>query len=57
MIKNFFKDRIAELNNVTWPTQKQAIHAMVMVLTIMLLVGVFLGITDLLLNKAVLKFI
>jgi preprotein translocase SecE subunit len=57
MIKNFLKDRISELHNVTWPTQKQAIHSMVMVLTIMLLIGVFLGFVDLLFNKVVLKFI
>lgn len=39
----FFKSRISELQNVTWPTRKQAIHAMILVLVIMLLVGLFLG--------------
>ena len=39
----FFKDRISELSNVTWPTRKQAVHSMILVLVIMLIVGVFLG--------------
>lgn len=39
----FFKNRISELQNVTWPTRKQAIHAMILVLVIMFIVGVFLG--------------
>lgn len=42
----FFKNRISELQNVTWPTRKQAIHAMILVLVIMLIVGVFLGGVD-----------
>ncbi len=52
-LKNFFTDRIAELHNVTWPTRKQAIHSMILVLTIMLLVGIFLGIIDYLLTVGV----
>lgn len=53
-VKNFFKERLGELNNVTWPTQRQAVHSMILVLTIMLLVGVFLGFVDSGLSKAVL---
>ncbi|MDH3324571.1 MAG: preprotein translocase subunit SecE [Candidatus Peregrinibacteria bacterium] len=56
-MKNFFKDRIAELHNITWPTKAQAIHAMVLVVVIMLLVGVSLGIIDYFLNQAVLQFL
>ena len=54
---NFFKDRILELSNITWPTQKQAIHSMITVLTIMLLVGIFLGGVDWVLNELVLTLI
>ena len=54
---NFFKDRIGELNNVTWPTQKQAIHSMILVLVIMLIVGIFLGFVDSGLNKIVLALL
>ena len=57
MIKKFFADRIAELHNVTWPTKKQAIHSMILVLSIMLLVGVFLGVVDSFLKQIVLQFL
>jgi preprotein translocase SecE subunit len=54
MIKNFFKHQIAELHNVTWPTKKQAVHAMITVIIVMLLVGLFLGILDYIFNEGVL---
>ena len=54
LMKNFLNDRLGELHNVTWPTRKQATHAMIIVLVIMLLVGIFLGITDYALNQLVL---
>lgn len=52
-IYNFFKVRWGELNNITWPTKKQALHSMVLVLVIMLIVGIFLGFIDAALSKAV----
>ncbi len=52
-MKNFFKDRIGELHNVTWPTSKQAVHSMILVLTVMLLTGLFLGFVDYLLTEGV----
>lgn len=45
-MKKIFGPYISELNNVTWPTQKQAIHSMIIVLTIMALTGVFLTLVD-----------
>jgi preprotein translocase subunit SecE len=56
-IQMFFKDRVGELNNVTWPTQKQAVHSMILVLIIMLIVGVFLGFVDAILSEIVLYLI
>lgn len=53
-MKNYLKDRIGELHNITWPTRKHAVHSMILVLVIMLIVGVFLGVVDYLLNQAVL---
>lgn len=50
----FVKDKISELNNVTWPTRQQATHSMILVLVIMLLCGLFLGFVDNFLSKAVL---
>ncbi len=51
---NFIRNAVSELHNVTWPTRTQAIHSMITVLSIMLLVGVFLGIVDYLFNEAIL---
>ncbi|MCK5461319.1 preprotein translocase subunit SecE [Candidatus Gracilibacteria bacterium] len=56
-MKKFLHERIGELHNVTWPTQKQAIHSVILVLIIMLITGVFLGIIDFMLNKGVLLMI
>lgn len=56
-IQNFIKMRVGELNNVTWPTQKQAVHSMILVLTIMLIVGFFLGVVDAFLSEVVLYLI
>lgn len=53
-MKNFLQDRIGELHNVTWPTRKQAIHSVILVLIIMLLTGLFLGLIDYFLNEGVL---
>jgi len=53
-MEKFFKDRIAELHAVTWPTKNQATHAMITVLVIMLLVGLGLTLADYLLNEGVL---
>jgi len=56
-MEKFFKDRIAELHAVSWPTKQQAIHAMITVLVIMLLVGVALTIVDYLLNEVILNLL
>ena len=54
---NFFKDRINELYNITWPTRKQAIHSMIVVLSVVLITGLILGVLDYAFNIAVLKLI
>ena len=56
-MEKFFKDRVAELHAVSWPTKQQAIHSMITVLVIMLLVGVALTIVDYLLNEAILNLL
>lgn len=56
-MEKFFKDRVAELHAVTWPTQRQASSAMITVLVIMLLVGLALGFADFLLSESVLFFL
>ncbi len=57
MLGKFLKDRLSELNAVTWPTQKQAIHSSVTVLVIMFVIGLLLTLMDAGLNEIVNKFI
>lgn len=45
-LNRFWKAHLAELHNMTWPSQKRAKHATFVVLFIMLLTGVFLGLVD-----------
>ncbi|MCF7812692.1 preprotein translocase subunit SecE [Candidatus Gracilibacteria bacterium] len=54
MLKKFIRERVSELHNVTWPTRRQAVHSMIIVLVIMLLVGLFLGVLDYIFNQGVL---
>lgn len=56
-MEKFFKDRIAELNAITWPTQKQAIHAGITVLTVMGVVGIILTLMDFGLSELINTFI
>lgn len=43
----FFKETIAELRKVVWPTREQATRLTVLVIIISLVVGVLLGVMDL----------
>ena len=56
-MEKFFKDRMAELHAVSWPTRNQASSAMVTVLVIMLLVGLGLGLADYVLNEVVISLL
>ena len=40
-------DVIAELNRVTWPTREETTRLSIMVITVAVIVGIFLGIIDL----------
>jgi preprotein translocase SecE subunit len=56
-MKDFFANRIAELNAVTWPTQNYAIHSTIVVVSIMALLGVFITASDTLFGQLVDQFI
>ena len=56
-MKKFFQSRVAELNNVTWPTQKQAVHSMITVLVIMAVIGVFLTLIDSVFKEAAISLL
>lgn len=47
----FLQEVKAELFKVTWPTRDQVQSATVAVLILVILVAVFIGVTDLLLSK------
>lgn len=47
----FMIDLVNELKKISWPTKKETIKLTVVVLTISLIVGAYLGIIDILLTK------
>ena len=55
-LSNYLKDTIAEMKQVSWPTQKQAMLYTVLVIVISVVVSLFLGAFDFLFGEGV-KFI
>lgn len=47
----FTKDIIEELKKVTWPTKKETIRLTAVVIIISLIIGIYIGIIDVLLAK------
>lgn len=50
-VPTFTKDVLGELKKVTWPTRKETIRLTMVVIGISLLIGVYIGIIDILLTK------
>ncbi len=50
-IQKFFRETIAELKKVSWPTRKEAISLTKVVLIVILVMGAFLGILDYLFSQ------
>ena len=50
-IRGFYRETIAELRKVTWPTRPEAIHLTRVVLIVIVTVGLFLGILDFLFTR------
>jgi len=42
----FFKETIAELKKVTWPTKQETIKLTTVVIAISVIVGIFIGVLD-----------
>lgn len=53
---NYLRDTMAEMKQVSWPTQKQAMMYTILVIVIAVFVSFFLGAFDFLFTEAV-KFI
>ena len=47
----FTRDIIDELKKVTWPTRKKTVRLTIIVIGISLIIGVYIGIIDILLTK------
>jgi len=45
-MKKYIQESIQELNNVTWPTRKQAIRITTIVFIFMIVSAIFLGLID-----------
>lgn len=50
---NYLRDTVAEMKQVTWPTQKQALMYTALVIVIAVLVSFFLGAFDFLFTEGV----
>ncbi|MBI2641410.1 preprotein translocase subunit SecE [Candidatus Roizmanbacteria bacterium] len=48
----FTRDIVEELKKVTWPSRRQTLRLTVVVVLISLLIGLYIGIIDILLAKA-----
>lgn len=49
---NFASEVIGELKKVTWPSRKETIRLTIIVIAISLIIGLYIGIIDVLLAKA-----
>jgi preprotein translocase subunit SecE len=52
-LTNYIKDTIAEMKQVTWPTQKQAFVYTLLVILISVVVALFLGAFDYLFSQGI----
>lgn len=50
--KNFLSDVVEELKKVSWPTKNKTIRLTIIVISISLIIGLYIGIIDVLLTKA-----
>jgi preprotein translocase subunit SecE len=46
-IQRYFSETIGELRKVSWPTRQEAVQLTIIVLVVMVFMGVFLGLVDL----------
>lgn len=51
--RDYFKEVVAELKRVTWPTKKDTIAATWVVIITVIILSVFLGIVDLGLSQSI----
>ena len=47
-IQRYFNETVGELRKVSWPTRQEAVQLTILVLIVMVFMGAFLGLMDLL---------
>jgi len=55
--QKFLSEVRAELNKIKWPSQKEAVKLTATVLGVSIVLGVFIGMIDLLLTKVIERFL
>jgi len=50
-IQRFYRETVAELRKVSWPTQEEAINLTRVVVLVIVAMGLFLGVLDLLFGR------
>ena len=51
-IQRYFSETLGELHKVSWPTRQQAVQLTIIVLAVMVFMGAFLGLVDLIAGHA-----
>ena len=51
-IQRYFSETLGELHKVSWPTRQEAVQLTIIVLIVMVFMGAFLGLMDLLAGHA-----
>jgi preprotein translocase subunit SecE len=46
-IQRYFSETVGELRKVSWPTRQEAVQLTIIVLVVMIFMGLFLGLVDL----------
>lgn len=50
-LRNYFRDAWGELRKVSWPGRKELLASTITVLVVIVIMGVFLGVADLVLTS------
>ena len=51
-IQRYFSETLGELHKVSWPTRQEAVQLTIIVLAVMVFMGIFLGLVDLIAGHA-----
>ena len=51
-IQRYFSETLGELHKVSWPTRQEAVQLTIIVLAVMVFMGAFLGLVDLIAGHA-----